>query len=267
MYELKESNRPVWDFFAQGKFSVHKSTTPFTALGADHALEQVNKTIKSHGGIKGIANKQNSLDHHFIVAPELTNIIEKFRLFFGIEDLVEQEEHYQLRGGKNVRIMTNMDKLLTVFKSHDTNFDDSDNVYNILTKRILPKQYCDEFLQHEEIGKKRFNEFIKERFERETSIWSPVTKTKLPTFALNVKKKQVEFNNTIVTIKEERKLMSRLIIAAKSRPNVDLSNYFGGYEFSVVSHPSTSLHPEPSLLHRAFTSQTPVSFPAVSAQQ
>ena len=81
----------------------------------------------------------------------------------------------------------------------------------------------DEFLQHKEISEKRFNEFIKERFEGETSIWSPVTKTKLPTFALNVKKKQVKFNNTIVTIKEERKLMSRLIIAAKSRPNVDLS--------------------------------------------
>ena len=41
-------------------------------------------------------------------------------------------------------------------------------------------------------------------------------------------------NNNVIKIKEERKLMSRLIVAARSRPEIDLSNYFGEFEFSVV---------------------------------
>ena len=66
--------------------------------------------MKVHGGIKGTANNQSSLDQYFIIAPEVSNIIEEFRLFFGIVDSSE-EEHYQLKGGKNVRITDNVNKV------------------------------------------------------------------------------------------------------------------------------------------------------------
>ena len=77
----------------------------YIALGADHALEQANKTMKIHGGIKGIANNQVALDQYFIIAPESSSIIEKFYTFFGITDGEDQEHHYQLKGDKNKRIM------------------------------------------------------------------------------------------------------------------------------------------------------------------
>ena len=63
IYKLERSNETIWNFFV---------------LGADHALEQANRTLKVHGGIKGIANNQSSLDQYFIIAPELSNIIEEF---------------------------------------------------------------------------------------------------------------------------------------------------------------------------------------------
>ena len=124
MYKLERSNETIWNFYAEGNFSVNKSTTPFTTLGADHALEQANRTLKVHGGIKGIANNQSSLDQYFIIAPEVSNIIEEFRLFFGIVDSSEQEEHYQLKGGKNVRITDNVNKVLDIFEHHNTNFEE-----------------------------------------------------------------------------------------------------------------------------------------------
>ena len=83
-----------------GNFCLNNSNIAYTALGADHALEQANKTMKIHGGIKGIVNNQVSLDQYFIIAPEISSI-EKFYTFFGITDGDDQEHHYQLKGGKN----------------------------------------------------------------------------------------------------------------------------------------------------------------------
>ena len=38
MYELKEKDSETWDFFINGYFSVNKTSVPFTAIGADHAI-------------------------------------------------------------------------------------------------------------------------------------------------------------------------------------------------------------------------------------
>ena len=46
-------------------------------------------------------------------------------------------------------------------------------------------------------------------------------------------------------IKEERKLMNRILIASRSQPETDFPNIFGDYEFSVV--PLSLLAPDSSL--------------------
>ena len=59
---------------------------PFTAVGADHAIEHGNRTMKVLGGIKGIVNVINKLDKYFIIAPEINQIIQDFCEAFDIED-------------------------------------------------------------------------------------------------------------------------------------------------------------------------------------
>ena len=59
---------------------------PFTAVGADHAIEHGNRTMKVLGGIKGIVNFINKLDKYFIIAPEINQIIQDFCEAFDIED-------------------------------------------------------------------------------------------------------------------------------------------------------------------------------------
>ena len=39
-----------------GYFSINKTSVPFTAIGADHAIEDENRTMKVLGRIKCIAN-------------------------------------------------------------------------------------------------------------------------------------------------------------------------------------------------------------------
>ena len=43
-----------------------------------------------------------------------------------------------------------------------------------------------------------------------------------------------QINGETLQIRQERKLMNRILVASRSRPGIDLSNIFGTYEFSVV---------------------------------
>ena len=75
-------------------------------------------------------------------------------------------------------LQDNINKLIKVFDNHNTSFEQTDLVYNTITKKILPDNYAKLFLNHEE-GEKPLNLFIAERLEHDVSIWEPSQKTKL----------------------------------------------------------------------------------------
>ena len=127
MFQLKHDDQLTWNMMESGSFSVNKSHIPFSAIGADHAIEQENQAMKVL-----------ALNEYFLTASELGNIMESFCETFGIEENQsrKRDEHYQLSGSKNYRITNNIEKISTVFKTCGVNFDDSDVVYNILTKRF-----------------------------------------------------------------------------------------------------------------------------------
>ena len=76
MFELEEKDRRTWNFFKQGNFSVNKTNILFSAIGADHAIEHENRSLKVLGGIKGIANNQAALDQYFLIAPEVNIVLD-----------------------------------------------------------------------------------------------------------------------------------------------------------------------------------------------
>ena len=63
MYELKEKDSDIWEFFMNGYFSINKTSVSFTAIGADHAIEHENRTMKVLGGVKGITNGIKNLEN------------------------------------------------------------------------------------------------------------------------------------------------------------------------------------------------------------
>ena len=96
------------------------------------------------------------------------------------------------------------------------------------------------------LGEKRSQEFTSDRIEGNISIWKPLKKTKLPTVNANVKSFKTNIDGKTIRFKEERNLMSRLIVAARSRPEIDINKYFSGYEFSVV--PRSLFHDDGKLV-------------------
>ena len=59
-------------------------------------------------------------------------------------------------------------------------------------------------------------------------------KEKLPTFAKHCTQNKLTVDKQLANIEEERKLMSRFVIAARTHPEIDLPAFFSSYEFSVV---------------------------------
>ena len=88
--------------------------------------------------------------------------MESFCETFGIEENQsrKRDEHYQLSGSKNYRITNNIAKISTVFKTQGVNFDGSDVVYHILTKKVLPNIVAERFLELRSIGQDKYNEFV-----------------------------------------------------------------------------------------------------------
>ena len=75
--------------------------------------------------------------------------------------------------------------------------------------------------------------FAKERFKGEKSIWKPITQTKLHTIGSNIKDASVKIKDQLVPVKGH-KLFSIFLKVRRTRHDTDLPSYLGDYEFLVV---------------------------------
>ena len=89
-------------------------------------------------------------------------------------------------------------------------------------------------MQHERIGQKLYQSFIDKRIIGSKSVWLPLKKCKLPTFKNQGKKITKIVEKKLVQLKEERTLLSRFLKTARKRPEIDIEESIGNYEFSVV---------------------------------
>ena len=157
-------------------------SSPFCALGTDHALEQENKKMKVLGGISGIANKKFTMESYFVVAaPVLNRICEKFvSTFTGYR--LHKKQHHQLTGSISSRCYNDVSKLITVYENHEVDFSNTDDVFNIVRKVVLPPSKASIFSAHDSIGEELYNKFKEERLQGDRSVWDPIKKRKMPTF-------------------------------------------------------------------------------------
>ena len=175
MLDMQQQDIPTWNTLMQGNCSVAKSPVQFTAIGADHGIEQENKKMKIIGGIKGIDNNQRALGEFFLTAGNIGAIVEEFENIFQIRGNISgtKSRHYQLTGSKNKRISENMNKVMNAF---NVSFNNSSNVYNIFTKKVMPQQFATKFLNLENIGEEKYHKFLEEQLNGEKSIWDKITK-------------------------------------------------------------------------------------------
>ena len=79
---------------------------------------------------------------------------------------------------------------------------------------------CSTFLKHDEVGKEMFDTFKLEKLQGEKSVWDPVVKRKLPTFAEITKRVQMKINDKIMQLKKEKQLITKFIVASRTRDDI-----------------------------------------------
>ena len=240
MQKTEQQQPHLWEELMQGNFCITKGEAGFTSIGPDHGIEQENRELKVIGGIVGITQNEKSLDKFFLIAPELSNVQHEFeQQFFHYGTNNTRSQHHELTGGKHSRIMNNALKLSTTFNNHGNPLEqsdaDKDEIYNLLTKEVMSETTMSDILRRDAIGQEMFEAFVQERLiEGKLSVWDKMSKRKLQTFKSSNASAELKLGDKVIKIKEERGLLQRLIVITRSRPDLDLKDCIGTFEFGVI---------------------------------
>lgn len=235
MKALAQSDPATWAEFMQGNWVVNKNDMPFCAIGPDHALEQVNRTMKVSGGLIGITQNPGARTKFFLVAPELACLADEAKQMAGL-NTPRSMQHHDLTDAKLKKQEKNVAALYTTITNFTNPFDDECNqLINIVTKAIMPDRVQQDISRRKEIGSQKFAHFVSERIKSNNlNLWAPMKKTNLQMWSATGKKIKVKAGDKIVELKEDRALFVRLLVISKARPEVNLKEAVGKYEFSVV---------------------------------
>ena len=125
----------------------------------------------------------------------------------------------------------------------DVSFKSTDNVYNVVSKAVLLPDAA--MLDQEKIGQTLYDSFIAERINGESSVWSPMKKRKLQTFKLQPKTIRSKVGDKVIQLKEEKTLLTRFLITARKRPELDLEYCLGNFELAIIPKSLFSQDGEP----------------------
>ena len=116
-----------------------------------------------------------------------------------------------------------------------------------MTKVVLPEEVKDDLCNQSDIVLKLFTAFVKDRIQTgKENLWSPMKKQKLLTWKTTGKMTKVTVDNKVVALQEDRCLFARMMMVCKSRPEINIAEAVGVFEFSLVSR---SLFASDAMLH------------------
>ena len=214
MMGLKENDAVSWKYL-KDNFSINKTGIPFCSIGSDHALEQDNKLLKVNGGVVGLTQNPTALHRFCLISPSLASLCSQFLKNSGIIDKSAKLKHYQLVGSINKRISVNFSKVINFLNDLSVNFAPSECVFNILSKAVLSSEASADILDHVEIGKNMYEQFVENGIKGSTPLWEKMKKRNLKTFQVQSKVVWYKLNDKIVKIKEERSLITRFLVISR----------------------------------------------------
>lgn len=247
MQNLHSSDPIIWQHFKEGQFVVNKSMVPFNALGADEALEHENRRLKVQGGLVGITLNENARARFFLADPELTRIAVATENMIGFANK-QKHTHHDISAQICIRQDVNVLKLKQALSSATNPFHcKSNELIHIVSHRVFPRDVQTDMCRIKEIGQQQMSLFVKERIQtNDVQFWSPMKKIKLKTCNSVCKKVKVPLKDKVIEMKSDMSLFSRILIASRSRHDIDLKSSLSKYEFTPLPR---SLFTQEGIMH------------------
>ncbi|KAL9978623.1 hypothetical protein ACROYT_G016160 [Oculina patagonica] len=185
---LPESDPEIYEEFRKGNWAVNKNPdVPFCALGADHALEQINRSMKVSGGLVGITLNPNARTKFFLIAPELAHLAEDAKEMAGTTPAKEGTRHHTLSASVISREEKNVEQLITTME------DFAKSLYRAEQRSLQP---CDKDWKNQ-------------------SLVADEEK-KAPDMEDHGEEIKVSSAGQIVELQEDRNLFARMMVICKS---------------------------------------------------
>ena len=169
---------------------------------------------------------------YFKSAPAMARTVTDFKQTYHIKKKDERDLHYELTGGSNRVLCSNVRLMVEAMNEMDVTFNESDVVHNVMSRCVLENDHG--LLNICELGRAAEDTFVTERILGDEPVWSPMKKLKLYLFRDSVKAVKVKVAKGFVIMKEERGMMTKWMIASKNRPEIDLQAIIARHEFTVV---------------------------------
>ena len=246
---VKKTDPEIYQEFQNGNWVVNKNAkVALCAVGADHAPEHVNRSMKVSGGLIGITLNPTARTKYFLIAPELARLAEQAKLMAGTSSKT-QTSHHNLTTAARLREERNVQQLTASIQRFTNPFtEEGPDLFNLVTKVRMPEKVKKDLCDQSVIGNKLFETFVKERIQTaEKSIWDVVKKRKLLTWKTTGKTVRVATKDKIIELKEDQCLFARMMVICKYRPEIDIKEAVGVYEFSVV--PRSMFAADGNMLH------------------
>ena len=249
MKSLQNSDPDIYSEFEDGNWVVNKnSLVPFCALGADNALEHINRSMKVNGGLVGITLNPSARAKFFLIAPELARLADQAKDMAAVTSKF-QDRHHNLTAAVLSREEKNVNKLTTTIENYINLFTEpGEELFNLVTKVVMPEDVKRDLCAQSSEGATLLSTFVTERIQKgNVNLWSPMKKRKLLTWKSTGKKTKVTVNNKIVELQEDRSLFARMTMVCQSRPEINLQEAIGMYEFNLV--PRSLFAADGTMLH------------------
>ena len=200
---------------------------PFCAVGADNALEHINRSMKVSGGLIGITLNEAAGTKFFLIAPELARLAEQAKKMAGVSSKT-QGHHHNLTTAVLAREEKGVAQLTATIERFTNPFSDiHTDLFNLVTKVVMPQTVKEDLCEQSEIGRRLF-----ERVQSgKVNLWSPMKKRNLLTWKTSAKVVKVTAADKIVELQEDRSLFARMMMVCKSRPGIDIKETVGQYNF------------------------------------
>ena len=120
---------------------------------------------------------------YFLIASELARLAEQAKQMAGSSSTTPKH-HHTLATAVRLLQEKNIEQLTITIRGFTNPFlEESSDLFNLVTKVVMPKEVKRDMCQKSAIGKELYGKFVKERIQSyRYSIWSPIKKRKLLTW-------------------------------------------------------------------------------------
>lgn len=111
----------------------------------------------------------------------------------------------------------------------------------------MPDYVSNDIENRDQLGRDSIERFIANRMvDKTVEFWAPQKKNNFSYFKDAGAVVQTKFKGQLMHIKQERRLLSRLLVISKSRPEFELKDAIRKFELNVI--PPSNFHPDGSMI-------------------